>query len=285
MQKKNKKIEIQGNEVRIQTVGLENFFSLTDLAKSQSTHTSAPDVVISNWLKNKDTLEFLQVWELSSNNGNFNNDEAQDILNEAGTNRFFISVKAWSEKTNAKGIYAKAGRYGGTYAHEDIALAFCSWLNPVFHLYFIKEFKRLKMDEAQRQGIAWDKDIKRFFSKVNYHILTDAVQEHLIPARIIQSKQEWIVYASEADLLNRALFGITAKDWKAKNPDLKGNMRDHASAEQLLVLANLENLNAEYIRLGLDKEERLQRLNEVAINQLQLLLQLPSTSKYLGDKN
>ncbi len=280
--KKNQKLDIDGNLIRTQVSGNEHYFSLTDLAKTSN--ANKPDALISNWLRNKDTLEFLSVWELSVHNIDFKHEQAKAIWEQAGSNRFTMSVKEWVGQTSAKGIYAKPGRYGGTYAHEDIALDFCAWVSPSFRLYFIKEFKRLKLEEAKQQGISWDRDIKRFFSKVNYHILTEAVRTQLIPQRIIDSKQEWIVYASEADVLNRALFGTTAKAWRAKNPNLKGNMRDHATAEQLLVLANLENLNAEYIRLGLAKEERLKRLNEVAIHQLELLLELSVVSKRLDSE-
>ena len=276
---KNKEIVVGDATVRMQLLGKETYFCLTDLAKS--VNENKPDALIANWLRNADTIELLSAWELSFVNEKFDIQKAGELRNEAGTNRFSLSVKEWVEKTFAVGIYAKAGRYGGSYAHEDIALAFCNWLKPTFHLYFIKEYKRLKMEEMAKLGQEWDRDVKRFFSKVNYHIHSDAVKSYLIPQRIIQSNQEWIVYASEADLLNKALFGMTAKEWKLKNPTATGNMRDHASAEELLILANLENLNAEYIHLGMPKEARLLRLNEVAIHQMELLVQLQSVKNEL----
>lgn len=276
---KNKEIVVGEATVRLQISGKETFFCLTDLAKS--VNPDKPDALIGNWMRAGDTIELLSAWELSFVNESFNIQEANVIRSAAGSNRFSLSVKEWVGKTGAIGIYAKAGRYGGSYAHEEIALAFCNWLNPTFHLYFIKEYKRLKMEEMAKLGIEWDRDVKRFFSKVNYHIHSDAVKSYLIPLRITQNKQEWIIYASEADLLNKALFGMTAKEWKLKNPDLDGNMRDYASAEELLILANLENLNAEFIHLGFSKEERLLRLNEIAIHQMELILQLHSVKSKL----
>jgi hypothetical protein len=276
---KNKEIVVGDATVRLQILGKETFFCLTDLAKS--VNPDKPDALIANWMRAADTIELLSAWEVSFVNEVFNIQEANTIRSTAGSNRFSLSVKEWVGKTGAIGIYAKAGRYGGSYAHEEIALAFCNWLKPTFHLYFIKEYKRLKMEEMGKLGIEWDRDVKRFFSKVNYHIHSDAVKFYLIPLRITQNKQDWVVYASEADLLNRALFGTTAKEWKLKNPDLNGNMRDYASAEELLILANLENLNAEFIHLGLSKDERLLRLNEIAIHQMELMIQLQSVKSNL----
>jgi hypothetical protein len=276
---KNKEIVVGDATVRLQILGKETFFCLTDLAKS--VNPDKPDALIANWMRAADTIELLSAWEVSFVNEVFNIQEANTIRSTAGSNRFSLSVKEWVGKTGAIGIYAKAGRYGGSYAHEEIALAFCNWLKPTFHLYFIKEYKRLKMEEMGKLGIEWDRDVKRFFSKVNYHIHSDAVKSYLIPLRITQNKQDWVVYASEADLLNRALFGTTAKEWKLKNPDLNGNMRDYASAEELLILANLENLNAEFIHLGLSKDERLLRLNEIAIHQMELMIQLQSVKSNL----
>ena len=189
-----------------------------------------------------------------------------------------MSVKKWIDETGAIGIRAKAGRYGGTYAHKDIALEFCTWLSPLFKLYVVREFDRLKSLEHEKLAIEWN--VKRVLTKINYRIHTDAVKAHLIPPRIASTSSESIVYASEADLLNLALFGITAKDWSKQNPTLKGNMRDYATAEQLLVLANLENLNAEFIKEGYSQDERLQRLNEVAIYQMELLTE-PKVAKML----
>jgi hypothetical protein len=193
-------------------------------------------------------------------------------------------VTDWVESTGAIGIRAKAGRYGGTFAHKDIAFEFLSYLNPAFKLYVIKEFQRLKNEEAAQAKELQEWNLKRALSKVNYLIHTDAVKEHLIPPRVAGTKTEGLYYASEADLLNLAMFGMTAKEWRINNPEAKGNLRDNASAEQLLVLANLENLNAEFIRQGFDKEQRLERLNEIAIYQMQLLVSVPGV-KELGTGN
>jgi len=269
---KNTEIKVGEATVRLQISGKETYFCLTDLAKTSN--TKKPDAVIANWIRNADTIELLMAWETTFINEKFQVEEAQHLRNKSGANSFSLSIKEWVEKTDAVGIYAKAGRYGGSYAHEEIALAFCNWLNPTFHLYFIKEYKRLKIEEMAKLGIEWDRDIKRFLSKVNYHIHSNAVKSYLIPLRITENRQEWIVYASEADVLNKALFGMTAKEWKLKNPELKGNMREFASAEELLILANLENLNAEFIHLNYSKEERLLRLNEIAIKQMELFMQL-----------
>lgn len=268
-----KTIIVQDIEIRIAKVHDEEYFSLTDIAKKINLEN--PTSLIMNWLRNKDTIELLGTWE-TLHNISFNHIEFERIKNEAGTNRFTMSASKWIETTGAKGIQAKSGRYGsGTFAHQDLALAFCSWLNPVLHLFVIKEFQRLKKEEAkqQKEQAVWD--LKRMLSKVNYRIHTEAIREHLIPPRIVATKLEGVIFASEADRLNLALFGVTAKQWRADNPSLKGNMRDHASAEQLLVLSNLENLNAEYLRLGFTETERVQRLNEVAIYQLELLLTMP----------
>jgi hypothetical protein len=194
-----------------------------------------------------------------------------------------LTVTDWVTSTNAVGIHAKAGRYGGTYAHKDIALEFCSWLSPAFRLYVIKEFQRLKTEESDVLKLEWN--LKRLLSKVNYHIHTDAIKSHLIPPRLQNKRLEGMIYASEADLLNVALFGWTAKDWKVQNPDVKGNQRDNATAEQLLVLANLENLNAEFIHQGMKQTERLQRLNEIAIYQMELLLSLPMMQQLNSGNN
>jgi hypothetical protein len=225
-------------------------------------------VLIEKWLRNKNTIEFLGIWE-EIYNINFNSPEFEGIKNEAGLNRFSLSVKMWINKTNAIGIVAKAGRYGGTYAHKDIAFEFASWISPKFKLYLIKEFQRLKNDEIEKHKLGWD--IKRTLVKMNYHIHTDAIKNNLIPPNIAKNEIHFI-YASEADLLNIALFGKTAKQWSEQNPKLEGNMRDYATTEQLVVLANLESLNAQFIKDGLEAEDRLLKLNKIAIEQLQLLL-------------
>ena len=202
----------------------------------------------------------------------FNLIEFDKVKSESGTNRFILSVSKWVDTTGAVGITTKAGRHGGgTFTHKDIALAFCYWVSPVFQLYLIKEFQRLKDQEALENKEALDWNLKRTLAKVNYRIHTDAVKTHLIPPRITGTNQEGVAYATEADILNLALFGVTAKQWRESNPDLKGNIRDHASAEQLLVLVNLENLNAHFIKEGVVKDERLLKLNQIAIHQMQLL--------------
>ena len=231
--------------------------------------------LIEQWLKNKDTVLFLGVWE-RLHNPDFNSLEFEGIRNEAGRNSFFLSAKAWIDRTRAKGLTASAGRYGGTYAHQDIAFEFGSWLSPEFKLYLIKEFQRLKDDENRRLSLAWN--LNRTLSKLNYRIHTDAIKEHIIPATVTPA-QAAIVYANEADLLNVALFGLTAKQWREANPKLDGNMRDHAAIEQLLVLANLEGMNAELIHMGLPQGERLKRLNEIAIRQMQTLTAKPGVRR------
>ena len=258
---------------RVQLIKEKDFFSITDIVKSFENG----DQLLYGWLRNRNTVEFLGTWE-KMYNPDFDMEAFEEFQKQAGLNNFTLSPKKWVEATNAVGMQSKAGRYGGgTFAHKDIALEFCSYLSPALRLYIIQEFQRLKEQEVETLNKERDWNLKRVLSKVNHHIHIDAVRSYLIPQRIIQAKKEGFVYASEADLLNVALFGITAKEWRLKNPDLRGNIRDHATAEQLLVLANLENLNAEYIHLGLDKEERLQRLNEVAIHQMGLLVQLPAS--------
>lgn len=263
---------VQGLEIRI--LGKENvdYISLTDIAKSSNDRT---DIIISNWFRNRNTIEFLGLWE-QMNNPNFNPIGFDGIRNRTGLNNFILTTKEWVEETNAIGIEAKAGRYGGTYAHRDIAFEFCSWVSVVFKLYFITEFQRLKAIEAEQQKQSLDWTIKRTLAKVNYKIHADAVKMHLVPLKVQDTKFESLYYASEADLLNLALFSMTAKEWREANPNLKGNMRDYATAEQLLVLANLENLNAEFIKMGFEKNVRLEKLNDVAIYQMQLLVAMPN---------
>jgi len=242
----------------------EDYISLTDMVRNLENGL----VLIEKWLRNKNTIEFIGIWE-EIYNSDFNSPEFEGIKNEAGYNRFSLSVKMWINKTNAIGIIAKAGRYGGTYAHKDIAFEFASWISPKFKLYLIKEFQRLKQDEIEKQKLGWD--IKRTLVKMNYHIHTDAIKNNLIPPNIAKNRIPFI-YATEADLLNVALFGQTAKQWNEINPKQEGNMRDYSTAEQLVVLANLENLNAQFIKQNIPFKERLLQLNEVAIEQLQLLL-------------
>ncbi len=258
-------IEVQGTAVTLLTTKGEDFISLTDIAKFKNANHS--DDVIRNWLRNRNTVEFLGVWE-RLNNPDFNPVEFDGIRMQTGLNTFTLTPKQWIEKTGAIGINSQAGRYGGTYAHKDIAFEFASWVSVEFKLYLIKEFQRLKDDENRRLSLAWS--LNRTLSKLNYRIHTDAVKLHLIPQEVT-SAQAAITYASEADVLNVALFGQTAKQWRATNPKLEGNMRDHATIAQLLVLANIEGMNAEFIHMSLSQGERLKRLNGIAIRQMQTL--------------
>jgi hypothetical protein len=228
--------------------------------------------LIENWLKNKDTVLFLGIWE-KINNPDFNSPEFEGIKNEAGRNSFYLSAKKWIDATNAKGLIASAGRYGGTFAHKDIAFEFGTWLSPEFKLYLIKEFQRLKEDENSRLSLEWN--LSRTLSKINYRIHTDAIKEHIIPSTI-SKEQASLVYASEADVLNVALFGKTAKQWRNENPKLDGNIRDYTTLEQLLVLANMESMNSEFIRMELPQNERLVKLNHIAIVQLKSLMANPA---------
>ncbi len=267
-------LNVQDLEIAVLSAHEKDFFSLTDIAKRVNPEN--PAAIVINWLRNKDTIEFLGAWEVLHNSA-FNLIEFDKVKNEAGTNRFILSVSRWVETTGAIGIQTKAGRYGGgTFAHKDIALEFCSWVSPVFKLYLVKEFERLKAEEAQMRQESLDWNLKRLLAKVNYRIHTEAVREYLIPPRLTYTKSEGIYFASEADLLNKALFGLTAREWRLANPEMKGNMRDYASAEQLLVLSNLENLNAEFLYQGLPVYDRLTRLNEVAIYQMELLMDIPA---------
>lgn len=256
-------IEVQGAAITILAKDEGDFISLTDMVRN----FEGGSALIEQWLKNKDTVLFLGVWEQLNNPG-FNSLEFEGIRNEAGRNSFFLSAKSWSERTRARGLIASAGRYGGTFAHRDIAFEFGSWLSPEFKLYLIKEFQRLKDDESRRLSLAWN--LNRTLSKLNYRIHTDAVKAHLIPPEVT-SAQAALTYASEADLLNVALLGHTAREWRDANPKLEGNVRDYASVEQLLVLANMEGMNAEFIHMGLPQGERLKRLNQIAIRQMQVL--------------
>jgi hypothetical protein len=255
-------IEVQGTAITILTTKDEDFISLTDMLKAKD-----GDFFISDWLRNRNTVEFLGIWETVHNPG-FNYGEFAIIKSQAGLNSYKISVKDWVEKTNAIGLKASAGRYGGTFAHKDIAFEFGMWISPEFKIYLIKEFQRLKDDENRRLSLAWN--LNRTLSKLNYRIHTDAVKARLIPPEVTPA-QAAITYATEADLLNVALFGQTAKQWRDANPKREGNMRDHATIEQLLVLANMEGMNAEFIHMILPQGDRLKRLNAIAIRQMQTL--------------
>ena len=258
-------IEVRGTAITIVSQKEQDFISLTDIARFKSADRF--DDLIRNWLRNRNTVEFLGVWE-RLNNPSFNPVEFDGIRIQAGLNSFTLTPKQWIEKTGAVGIVSSAGRYGGTYAHKDIAFEFASWISVEFRLYLIKEFQRLKEDENRRLSLAWN--LNRTLSKLNYRIHTDAVKAHLIPPEVTPA-QAAITYATEADLLNVALFGHTARQWRDANPKLEGNVRDYAGIEQLLVLANMEGMNAEFIHMGLPQGERLKRLNQIAIRQMQVL--------------
>ncbi len=267
---KSKKIEIGGKEISIISQKQDDYISLTDMAKSQM-----QEAIIIKWLTLKSTIEYIGEWE-ALYNPNFNYTEFGTIKNSAGSNNFVLSVKNWIEATNAIGITAKAGRYGGTYAHKDIAFHFGMWISPKFQLLLVKEYQRLKEDENDRLKLEWN--LQRTLAKVNYHIHTDAIKENLIPKEITK-QQAGFVYANEADLLNVALFGITAKIWKENNPNQKGNIRDYATLEQLVVLSNMESINALLIGQGLSQSDRLVQLNKVAITQMKSLIESNSMKK------
>jgi len=267
---KKKKLVVKGTEVTISFEKDGEYISLTDMLKAKD-----GDFFISDWLRNRNTVEFLGIWE-SVNNPDFNYGEFAIIRSQAGLNNYKISVKEWNEKTNAIGLKAATGRYGGTYAHIDIAFEFGMWISAEFKVYLIQEYKRLKQEENNRQKLDWD--LQRTLAKVNYTIHTDAIKERLIPEKLT-TKQTSFVYASEADMLNMALFGKTAADWQADNPDAKGNMRDDATLEQLVVLSNLESINAVLIQQGLEQPERLKQLNKIAITQMTSLVKNANLKK------
>ncbi len=242
-----------------------DYISLTDIAKYKN--SEAPADVVKNWMRSKNTIEFLGIWE-RINNPDFKLVEFDQFWNSAGANAFVLSPAKWINATGAIGLISKSGKTGGTFAHKDIAFEFASWVSPEFKLYLIKEFQRLKEEENIRKELGWD--AKRFLAKANYKVHTDAVKENLIPEYLPKNRISF-VYADEADILNVALFGMTAKEWRDKNPTLKGNMRDHSDIMQLVCLAGLESLNAQYIRDGLSQEERLVKLNQIAIIQMKSL--------------
>jgi len=263
---KTNKIDVQGITIAVTRLEQEDFISLTDLARHRDAERS--DYILQNWLRNRSTIEFLGLWEQLNNPG-FNSIEFDGFKNMAGSNSFSMTPKRWIESTNAMGIVSKAGRYGGTYAHRDIAFEFASWISAEFKLYLVIEFQRLKKQENDPAKLEWN--FQRTLAKVNYQIHTDAVKEKLIPETLKKS-QISAVYASEADLLNMALFGKTAKQWRDSNPDKDGNIRDHATIEQLVVLSNLESINAMLIHQGLGQSVRLTQLNAMAITQMTSLI-------------
>jgi len=275
---KNKSLIIQGIDIHFQSQKEEEYLCITDIAKKFNSEN--PSMLITNWMRGRDTIEFLGVWEQMYNQ-DFNLIEFDRIRNEAGVNRFILSVRKWVSSTKAVGIRSKAGRYGGTYAHLDIALGFCYWLSPPFQLYVLKEFQRLKEIEAEETSNALDWDLRRTLSKINYTVHTDAIREKLIPQRV-SAKKSGFAYANEADILNLAVFGMTAKEWRLQSKNEKGNLRDSADQYQLLVLSNLEAVNAELIRIGLSQDERLEILNQAAISQMKSLLSTPGTDRFLN---
>ncbi len=276
MSKKNKNIEVKGISIAIFQTKKDDYISLTDIAKSKDGDSRAADI-IKNWIRNRGTIEFIGTWE-KLHNPNFKVVEFDHFRMNAGLTSFVLSPGKWIEKTDAIGIVVKGGRYGGTYAHKDIAFEFCSAISPIFKLFLIKEFQRLKDEEQKLLG--WD--IKRNLTKINYRIHTDAIKANLLPDSL-SKKQISFVYANEADVLNMALFGKTAKQWRDENPDKKGNIRDYANVSQLVCLVNLENLNAVFINEEMPQSERLEKLNQIAIQQMKILVEdhsvkmLPST--------
>lgn len=259
------KIIANGTEISIQYIDQSDYISLTDIAKKKN--LEFPADVIKNWLRVRSTIDFLGLWE-QLNNPDFKLVEFDQFRQDSGANSFVLSPQKWIKTTNAKGIISKSGRYGGTYAHSDIAFEFASWISPEFKLYIIKDYQRLKQDETNRLQLGWDS--KRELSKINYTIHTDAVKEYLISPNLTNI-EKGLKYASEADLLNIALFGKTARQWRTENPNKSGNIRDYASVEQLIVLINLESLNADFIRNGIPQEERLVKLRNIAYYQLNSL--------------
>lgn len=268
---KGRILQVKESAITVISKNETDFISLTDMTASFNEGSG----LIGKWITNKNTLEYLGAWE-NINNPNFNYPEFGVIGQEAGVNRFIMSAGQWVDRTKAIGLIVKAGRYGGTYAHKDIAFHFAMWLSPEFQIYLINEFQRLKEEENNRLKLGWD--LQRTLAKVNYRIHTDAIKEKLIPQEITK-QQVSFVYANEADLLNVALFGITAKEWKENNPNQKGNIRDYATLEQLVVLSNMESVNALLIRQNLTQSERLTQLNKVAITQMKSLLESNAIKK------
>lgn len=266
-------MNVQGTNIAVLSSGKDDYICLTDMAKR-----FGDEVLIYHWMRNRNTLEFLGIWE-QMHNPNFKGLEFETFRKEAGLNSFHLSPKKWIDSTHAIGIQSRAGRYGGgTYAHKDLAFEFGAWLSPEFKLYLIKEFQCLKEDESRRNELGWD--LNRTLAKINYRIHTDAIKDHLVTPHLT-NKQTSITYANEGDVLNVALFGMTAKQWRAKNPD-KGkdeNIRDYATIDQLLVLANLESMNAAFIRMNMPQHERLKQLNELAVTQIKSLTKSNSIKK------
>jgi len=268
------KISAKGTEITVLSQGNEDdYISLTDIARYKNPFE--PKDVVANWMRLRNTIEYLGIWE-QLHNPNFKGVDFEAFLNEAGANSFTLSPQRWAETTNAIGIISRSGRGGGTYAHKDIAFKFASWISAEFELFVIKDYQRLKADENSRISLDWN--VKRILAKVNYKIHTDAIRDNLIPPELT-ARQKSFVYADEADMLNVALFGQTAAEWRKANPDKDGNMRDHATIEQLLVLANLENVNALYIEKGIPQNERIAELNRIARAQMSAIIKTNGVKK------
>jgi hypothetical protein len=276
---KTRTISVKGSEIAVSRKEQEDYISLTDIARYKN--PKEPIDIIKNWMRSRTTIEFIGLWE-QLHNMDFKAVEFDRFMYEAGSNSFVLSPGKWIEATNAIGITTKSGRYGGTFAHQDIAFEFASWVSAEFKLYLLKEFQRLKQEEFDQKKLEWS--VSRTIAKVNYLIHTDAIKENLIPPDLRKSKQKFI-YADEADLLNLALFGQTALLWKADHPELKGNMRDYATLEQLVVLSNLESFNAELIKMQMTAEERLQKLNKTAIEQMKVLISNKSMKALRHDRH
>ena len=273
---KIRKIEVLSREIAVRAVNQEDYISITDISRYKNSERT--DDLIRNWLRNRNTIEFLGIWE-QLNNPDFKPVEFDGFRKQAGLNSFTLTPKQWIEKTGAIGIYSKPGRYGGTFAHKDIAFEFASWISVEFKLYLIKEFQRLK--ETEQKQLGWD--IKRNLAKINYRIHTDAIRQNLIPPELTPQQVNH-VYANEADVLNMALFGITAKQWRQSSCGKKGNIRDYANVSQLVCLSNLENLNALFINGRLSQKDRLKKLNAIAIGQMKLLIDDHGVKKLEGRK-
>ncbi len=264
------KLNVQGKEINIIQSNSQDYISITDMLKAKD-----GDFFISDWLRNRNTVEYLGIWE-RIHNPDFNYGEFAIIKSQAGLNNYKLSVKEWVEKTNAIGIKATSGRYGGTYAHQDIAFEFGMWISAEFKIYLVKEFQRLKDEENSNKKLEWN--LQRTISKINYRIHTDAIKGNLIPISLTTNQKNFI-YADEADILNVALFGKTAKEWRSQNPNEKGNIRDTATIEQLVVLSNLESINAMLIQQEIVQQERLIKLNEIAISQIKSLINTNALGK------
>jgi hypothetical protein len=267
------KIKVLETDVSVYTKEQEDYICLTDIARYKN--AEGTDDLIRNWLRNRNTIEFLGIWEQLHNPG-FKPVEFDGFRKSAGLNSFTLTPKQWIEKTGAIGLISKSGRYGGTFGHKDIAFEFASWISVEFKLYLIKEFQRLKNEEIQSKRLEWN--LQRTLSKINYRIHTDAIKETLLPPTL-SKKQISVLYASEADVLNVALFGKTAREWRDENPDKTGNIRDYAALEQLVILTNLESINAVLVRQGLAQSQRLIKLNETAISQMKSLLNNPTVKR------